>query len=180
MQALKSVTIVVCFTHSVFRLFVHKLNVFYLSVACSQNTFAFKSHCSVFKVQRSDFCFQKSDFNIHHCCWILKSNLCSVRMVGTSGLEPPTSRLSGGRSNQLSYEPIKSFIGGDKRDRTADLLLARQALSQLSYTPVYPHLFDGCECVPSKLNNVSFTRPISLTIGHIQPFSDWLFSLERR
>ena len=28
MQALKSVTIVVCFTHSVFRLFVHKLNVF--------------------------------------------------------------------------------------------------------------------------------------------------------
>ena len=27
------------------------------------------------------------------------------------------------------------FLGGDKRDRTADLLLARQALSQLSYTP---------------------------------------------
>ena len=26
-------------------------------------------------------------------------------------------------------------IGGDKRDRTADLLLARQALSQLSYIP---------------------------------------------
>ena len=56
-------------------------------------------------------------------------------MVGTSGLEPPTSRLSGGRSNRLSYEPI---FGGDKRDRTADLLLARQALSQLSYTPEYP------------------------------------------
>ena len=27
--------------------------------------------------------------------------------------------------------------GGDKRDRTADLLNAIQALSQLSYTPVY-------------------------------------------
>ena len=26
-------------------------------------------------------------------------------------------------------------IGGDKRDRTADLLRARQALSQLSYIP---------------------------------------------
>ncbi len=26
--------------------------------------------------------------------------------------------------------------GGGKRDRTADLLLARQALSQLSYTPI--------------------------------------------
>ena len=31
-------------------------------------------------------------------------------MVGTSGLEPPTSRLSGVRSNRLSYAPImKSF-----------------------------------------------------------------------
>ena len=27
-------------------------------------------------------------------------------------------------------------VGGDKRDRTADLLNAIQALSQLSYTPV--------------------------------------------
>ena len=29
------------------------------------------------------------------------------------------------------------MIGGDKRDRTADLLNAIQALSQLSYTPEY-------------------------------------------
>ena len=28
------------------------------------------------------------------------------------------------------------MLGGDKRDRTADLLHAMQALSQLSYTPV--------------------------------------------
>ena len=29
-----------------------------------------------------------------------------------------------------------SLDGGDKRDRTADPLLAKQVLSQLSYTPV--------------------------------------------
>ena len=29
-------------------------------------------------------------------------------LVGLSGLEPPTSRLSGVRSNQLSYKPISS------------------------------------------------------------------------
>ena len=38
------------------------------------------------------------------------SNQCIAadryRLVGSSGLEPPTSRLSGARSNHLSYEPI--------------------------------------------------------------------------
>ena len=29
-----------------------------------------------------------------------------AKLVGSSGLEPPTSRLSGVRSNHLSYEPI--------------------------------------------------------------------------
>ena len=53
-------------------------------------------------------------------------------MVGLGGLEPPTSRLSGVRSNHLSYKPI---YGGDEEIRTPDPLLARQVLSQLSYTP---------------------------------------------
>ena len=35
-----------------------------------------------------------------------------------------------------SFSVIRPY-GGDKRDRTADLLNAIQALSQLSYTPVY-------------------------------------------
>ena len=61
-------------------------------------------------------------------------NLSSFKLlVGSSGLEPPTSRLSGVRSNHLSYEPT---IGGDERDRTDDPLLAKQVLSQLSYTPM--------------------------------------------
>ena len=54
------------------------------------------------------------------------------KVVGSSGLEPPTSRLSGARSNHLSYDPI---FGGDKEARTPDPLLAKQVLSQLSYTP---------------------------------------------
>ena len=66
-------------------------------------------------------------------------------LVGSSGLEPPTLRLSGVRSNHLSYEPMLHLVsafdpvsltpGGDEEDRTPDPLRARQVLSQLSYTP---------------------------------------------
>ena len=58
--------------------------------------------------------------------------------MGLSGLEPPTSRLSGVRSNRLSYKPISSvfLLNGDNEIRTRDPLLARQVLSQLSYTPI--------------------------------------------
>ena len=65
-------------------------------------------------------------------------------LVGLSGLEPPTSRLSGARSNQLSYKPISELNGGDDGIRTHDPLLAGQVLSQLSYTPIlfsFPFLF---------------------------------------
>ena len=64
-------------------------------------------------------------------------------LVGPSGLEPPTSCLSGTRSNLLSYEPMwlvwfPSHLncGGDDGIRTHDPLLAGQVLSQLSYTPI--------------------------------------------
>ena len=69
-------------------------------------------------------------------------------LVGSSGVEPPTSCLSGMRSNLLSYEPILELpvgflhlsSGGDEGIRTLDPLLAGQVLSQLSYTPsrVFP------------------------------------------
>ena len=66
---------------------------------------------------------------------ILRSN-SKLDLVGPSGLEPPTLRLSVVRSSQLSYGPMRRYsLGGDSRDRTGDLLLARQALSQLSYIP---------------------------------------------
>ena len=83
----------------------------------------------------------------HNCLCVSRADALS-RMVGSSGLEPPTSRLSGGCSNQLSYKPIcRSFptlarhyipvmLGGDDGIRTHDPLLAGQVLSQLSYTPI--------------------------------------------
>ena len=82
----------------------------------------------------------------------------SVALVGSSGVEPPTSCLSGMRSNLLSYEPFSLAqpvlhrfvfvlllffltIGGDEGNRTLDPLLAGQVLSQLSYTPMFHGTF---------------------------------------
>ena len=55
-------------------------------------------------------------------------------MVGVPGLEPGTSSLSGTRSNQLSYTPKN---GGATGIRTLDIQLAKLALYQLSYSPIF-------------------------------------------
>ena len=142
------------------------------------------------------FSFQGSIFqlllqpDLKICLYARSSNPTTnvTGMVGPSGLEPPTLRLSVVRSSQLSYGPVVDtssislaalhavrlahfaasplprrpaslgsarmlddwllycfscfpqkrmllWDGGDSRDRTGDLLLARQALSQLSYIP---------------------------------------------
>ena len=47
--------------------------------------------------------------------------------------------LAENKEKVLKTEVFRTFRGGDKRDRTADLLNAIQALSQLSYTPVYDY-----------------------------------------
>ena len=63
-------------------------------------------------------------------------------LVGPDGIEPSTSPLSGVRSSHLSYgprcfQPAQTNTGGAGRDRTGDLLSANQALSQLSYSPLF-------------------------------------------
>ena len=112
---------------------------------------AFNILCSIFKLPD-----QNASFAFILIFKFRKRNLFvlpfGLDMVGTSGLEPPTSRLSGVRSNHLSYAPIVpegnssvlplpfstfSVDGGDEEDRTPDPLLAKQVLSQLSYTPMF-------------------------------------------
>ena len=101
--------------------------------------------------------------------------------MGSSGLEPPTSRLSGVRSNQLSYEPS---LGGDERVRTDGLLLARQALSQLSYTPIF-----GCDqlfrsTLQQSEDALTPSKPYSAQCFKLLRFAAFLhfqvYTLERR
>ena len=62
-------------------------------------------------------CMQFSRYN--H--WLISLSLTAYmkyKPMGLSGLEPPTSRLSGVRSNQLSYKPIFFRFGGHLLSRT--------------------------------------------------------------
>ena len=57
-----------------------------------------------------------------------------LRDGGDKGGRTPDLLLARQALSQLSYAPISS--GGDEEDRTPDPLRARQVLSQLSYTPI--------------------------------------------
>ncbi len=102
------------------------------------------SPCALCSLTYSVKIFQSFAFNItKNISWLTSQYVLKLyyiihvqfsknKLVGLNGLEPSTSRLSGVRSNQLSYRPI---CGGGKGIRTLDPLRARQVLSQLSYTP---------------------------------------------
>ena len=99
-------------------------------------------HSTLFSFQGSLFqLLLQPDLKIRLLPGLQIQRQMSSALVGPSGLEPPTLRLSVVRSSQLSYGPVTHWTigyysdGGDSRDRTGDLLLARQALSQLSYIP---------------------------------------------
>ena len=51
--------------------------------------------------------------------------------------ETAQARKPGARTHCRALAHELRASGGGERDRTDDLLLAKQALSQLSYTPVY-------------------------------------------
>ena len=107
--------------------------------------------------------------------------------MGPSGLEPPTSRLSGVRSNRLSYEPSFSHCplslhshtfsyGGGKRIRTDDPLLAKQVLSQLSYTPVSGSVSVLCPVAVSSTLKIEQCKPNSFAELEFLRYSSYLGS----
>ena len=113
--------------------------------------------------------FAYSVFNEH-----LIPRVYSRELVGLDGLEPSTSRLSGARSNHLSYRPVLSGIalrvfgsysssptGGDDGIRTHDPPACRAGALPAELHPPW--------CFPSlgpwKLNNKPSQMPLSLPIS---------------
>ena len=80
-------------------------------------------------------------------------------MVGLGGLEPPTSRLSGVRSNQLSYRPIvicRSFK--TEHDNNSELGNYAFKAFLLRKEVIHPHVPVGIPCY-------DLTPVISSTLG---------------
>ena len=73
----------------------------------------------------------------------------SEKLVGSNGLEPSTSRLSGVRSNHLSYEPIYII---NKAKQSSRLLLRKEVIQPhlpirlpcYDFTPIIDSTFDCC------------------------------------
>ena len=122
----------------------------YPNIGKTLNSIDLVNLMSSISVRFNSFLFLYSIFNEHKAqCSSFRKASCSrhCRVVGLDGLEPSTSRLSGARSNHLSYRPLTCWwslvlihlsdtvAGGDEGNRTLDPLLAGQVLSQLSYTP---------------------------------------------
>ena len=74
----------------------------YISFLQTFDTLRFLIQYSVFKVQ-----IRNLRFRLEECSAFFR--MIYFILVGLSGLEPPTSRLSGVRSNRLSYKPPKAF-----------------------------------------------------------------------
>ena len=71
-------------------------------------------------------------------------------MVGLSGLEPPTSRLSGVRSNQLSYKPIFEIFRFQWRWRDSNSRPPACKAGALP-TELHPHLIWHPPALPHRL-----------------------------
>ena len=88
---------------------LEKLISFYPFTEKLKISFFFTHHCfALFNFQIAKP--PTSWIEVHHFSvvffWLLFFSLKEKQLVGLSGLEPPTSRLSGVRSNRLSYKPI--------------------------------------------------------------------------
>ena len=70
----------------------------------------------------------------------LLSEGLAFKLMGLSGLEPPTSRLSGVRSNRLSYKPIEIWHPPALPCRLQHSTIGRLRLNR--------RVRDGNGCVP--------------------------------
>ena len=118
------------FTRTTFAILFKSSTTFAFALCCLLRI-TFNLHCSVFKVQLQSL--SRPDRNI--CYQVLRSNIersGGPKWTRTTDLTIISRAL---KPAEL-WARIGPLSGGDNRARTDDPLLAKQMLSQLSYTPI--------------------------------------------
>src|SRR5690606_15473428 len=103
---------------------------------------------------------------------LVQLSRCNVRpkadrMVGLGGFEPPTSPLSGVRSNQLSYKPVRAGLAGRSlKTKQRDSLMAG-ALKLLRKEVIQPHLPIRLPCYDfTPITGPTFAGSLPCGLGH--------------
>ena len=131
-------------------------NSFLFSLSFSKNRLSFANNCygccylfchSVTKLQflltfgKTNVCFINLLLNYLFVCFRIRLSMnvsrTAVLLVGTSGLEPPTSRLSAECSSQLSYVPMLPQLSWS-------LLLSHRVVEMRGIEPLTPCLQGRC------------------------------------
>tara|TARA_B100000745_G_scaffold299539_1_gene250573 strand:- start:7791 stop:8798 length:1008 start_codon:yes stop_codon:yes gene_type:complete len=110
------------------------------------------------------FLMDFSEFDIHTWIEVLVDALRSRKKIGQKGFEPMTSRLSGARSNQLSYSPTKKEKEAMNRLRIIASLAKEAARHQYEAEPdvVWPDMErDGWELEPERRDRHGYVDTVS-------------------
>ena len=95
------------------------------------------------------------------CCLLFITFITLFSFQGASGLFRNQIRKPNLLDSLIHFRyPVLFKSGGDNRDRTDDPLLAKQVLSQLSYTPI----FAPCFPLRKLYGGPKWTRTTDLTI----------------
>ena len=97
--------------------------------------------CLVSFVLKILYLFLYAIFKVHVRCFCIFYYGLLPKPMGLSGLEPPTSRLSGVRSNRLSYKPFPGI-------RQPPALPCRLQHSTIGRLGLNHRVRDGNGCVP--------------------------------
>ena len=137
-------------------------------------------HCSVFKVQLSStqtpyHSQQRSRyFSLISLCLLFDSQTLALVCESSQNLTiliflRPDANVQFLERFHLFSKAFQLLLsGGDSRDRTGDLLLARQALSQLSYIPDSLRKVVGPSGLEPPTLRLSVVRSSQLSYGPIQ------------
>ena len=117
-------------------------------------------------VSYRDFLFEIVDFALKYLylnTFVFPRFICFLFIQFSMYTEQNPNGFSSRSLTIVKLSPDFSGLGGDERDRTDDPLLAKQVLSQLSYTPIFSFEYQAIfSCARPYSPEVPFYRALKI------------------